>query len=62
MKHLNAPLLVTPMLDTDSFQDVLDSVEQLQMWVEDDTDLSVLSIAELLKLQSQLQLKLDFID
>jgi hypothetical protein len=47
-KHMLQPLNTVPKLNTQSRQDVLASVEQLQMWAGDDTQLMGLSIDELL--------------
>jgi hypothetical protein len=58
-KHLCSPLTATPLLDENCREDILDSLEQLQIWVGDNTDLSRLSIEELLELQTQLEQSLD---
>ena len=58
MKNLNAPLTVTPELDTNCRQDVLNSVEELQIWTGNDAELSDLSISELLELQTKLEQEL----
>jgi hypothetical protein len=58
-KHLGSSLTATPLLDENCREDILDSVEQLQIWVGDTTDPSRLSIEELLELQTQLEQSLD---
>jgi hypothetical protein len=49
------PLSVIPELNTKSRQDVLNSVEQLQMWTGDNTCLNGLSTQELIELQAKLE-------
>lgn len=54
-KHMLQPLNTVAELNTESRQDVLSSVRQLQIWTGDSTELKGLPIEKLLILQSKLE-------
>ena len=58
-KNNMAPLSEVPELDTSNRSDVLNSVEQLQIWASDETKLNSLSIEELLELHQKLEASLE---
>lgn len=58
-RHYLAPLCDVPELDVSDNLAVLNSVEQLQLWVGDTTDLAGKSVQDLLRLQKALQDRLD---